>query len=47
MSGGSNYLDPDPPETVRLSVGDARALGEARLPASDTAQTTPASSLTS
>jgi LDH2 family malate/lactate/ureidoglycolate dehydrogenase len=31
MSGGANYLDPDRPEAVRLSVGDARALGEAAL----------------
>src|ERR1700751_6304826 len=31
MSGGSNYLDPDRPGAVRLSVGDARALGEAAL----------------
>ena len=31
MSGGSNYLDPDRPEAVRLSVGDARALAEAAL----------------
>jgi len=29
MSDGSNYLDPDRPEAVRLSVGNARALGEA------------------
>ena len=28
---GFNYLDPDRPEAVRLSVGDARALGEAAL----------------
>jgi hypothetical protein len=25
MRDGSNYLDPDRPEAVRLSVGDARA----------------------
>ena len=31
MSNGSNYLDPDRPGAVRLSVGDARALGEAAL----------------
>jgi L-2-hydroxycarboxylate dehydrogenase (NAD+) len=31
MIGGSNYLDPDRPGAVRLSVGDARALGEAAL----------------
>ena len=32
MTGsGSNYLDPDRPEAVRLSVGDARALAEAAL----------------
>jgi hypothetical protein len=31
MSNGSNYLDPDRPEAVRLSVGNARALGEAAL----------------
>jgi LDH2 family malate/lactate/ureidoglycolate dehydrogenase len=31
MSDGSNYLDPDRPEAVRLSVGDARALAEAVL----------------
>jgi len=31
MRDGSNYLDPDRPEAVRLSVGDARALGEAAL----------------
>jgi LDH2 family malate/lactate/ureidoglycolate dehydrogenase len=31
MRDGSNYLDPDRPGTVRLSVGDARALGEASL----------------
>ena len=31
MSEGSNYLDPDRPEAVRLSVGNARALGEAAL----------------
>jgi LDH2 family malate/lactate/ureidoglycolate dehydrogenase len=31
MSSGSNYLDPDRPGAVRLSVGDARALGEAAL----------------
>ena len=31
MSDGSNYLDPDRPEAVRLSVGNARALGEAAL----------------
>jgi LDH2 family malate/lactate/ureidoglycolate dehydrogenase len=31
MSEGSNYFDPDRPEAVRLSVGDARALGEAAL----------------
>jgi hypothetical protein len=31
MRDGFNYLDPDRPEAVRLSVGDARALGEAAL----------------
>ena len=31
MSAGSNYLDPNRPEAVRLSVSDARALGEAAL----------------
>ena len=31
MSDGSNYLDPDRPEAVRLSVGHARALAEAAL----------------
>ena len=31
MSDGSNYLDPDRPDAVRLSVSDARALGEAAL----------------
>jgi len=31
MSDGSNYLDPNRPEAVRLSVSDARALGEAAL----------------
>jgi LDH2 family malate/lactate/ureidoglycolate dehydrogenase len=31
MSGGSNYLDPNRPGAVRLSVRDARALGEAAL----------------
>jgi hypothetical protein len=31
MSNGSNYLDPDRPKAVRLSVGNARALGEAAL----------------
>jgi LDH2 family malate/lactate/ureidoglycolate dehydrogenase len=31
MSGRSNYLDPDRPEAVRLSVGEARALSEAAL----------------
>jgi LDH2 family malate/lactate/ureidoglycolate dehydrogenase len=31
MSDGSNYLDPDRPGTVRLRVGEARALGEAAL----------------
>jgi hypothetical protein len=31
MSDGSNYLDPDRPEAVRLSVGNAWALGEAAL----------------
>jgi hypothetical protein len=31
MSDGSNYLDPDRPEAVRLSVGNARSLGEAAL----------------
>jgi hypothetical protein len=31
MSDGSNYLDPDRPGAVRLSVGDARALSEAAL----------------
>jgi hypothetical protein len=31
MSNGSNYLDPDRPGAVRLSIGDARAFGEAAL----------------
>jgi LDH2 family malate/lactate/ureidoglycolate dehydrogenase len=31
MSNSSNYLDPDRPDAVRLSVSDARALGEAAL----------------
>ena len=31
MIDGSNYLDPDRPEAVRLSVGEAWALGEAAL----------------
>src|SRR5260370_38903957 len=31
MKDGSNSLGPDRPEAVRLSVGDARALGEAAL----------------
>jgi len=31
MSDRSNYLDTDRPEAVRLSVGDARALGDAAL----------------
>jgi hypothetical protein len=31
MRDGSNYLDPDRPGAVRLSAGDARALGEAAL----------------
>ena len=31
MIDGSNYLDPDRPGAVRLSVGNARALGEAAL----------------
>ena len=31
MSGGSNYLDPNRPDTVRLGVGEARALGEGAL----------------
>lgn len=31
MSGGSNYLDPNRPDAVRLSVSDARVLGEAAL----------------
>ena len=31
MKDGANYLDPDRPEAVRLSVGDARAFGEAAL----------------
>jgi LDH2 family malate/lactate/ureidoglycolate dehydrogenase len=31
MSDDSNYLDPDRPDAVRLSVRDARALGEAAL----------------
>jgi L-2-hydroxycarboxylate dehydrogenase (NAD+) len=31
MSDGSNYLDPNRPDAVRLSVSDARALGEAAL----------------
>ena len=31
MSEGSNYLDRNRPDAVRLSVGDARSLGEAAL----------------
>ena len=31
MRDGFNYLDPDRPEAVRLSVGNARALGETAL----------------
>ena len=31
MSNSSNNLDPDRPDAVRLSVSDARALGEAAL----------------
>jgi len=31
MSSGSNYLDPDRPEAVRLRVAEAWALGEAAL----------------
>src|SRR3954454_9559910 len=31
MSDGSNYLDPNRPDAVRLSVGEARALGEGAL----------------
>ena len=31
MSDGSNYLDPNRPDALRLSVSDARALGEAAL----------------
>ena len=31
MSDGSNYLDPNRPDAVRLSVGEAWALGEAAL----------------
>jgi LDH2 family malate/lactate/ureidoglycolate dehydrogenase len=31
MTKGSNYLDPDRPGTVRLSVAEAHALGEAAL----------------
>jgi hypothetical protein len=31
MSDRSNYFDTDRPEAVRLSVGDARALGDAAL----------------
>ena len=31
MSEGSNYLDPNRPDAVRLSVGEARALGEGAL----------------
>src|SRR6266446_4829773 len=31
MSDGSNYLDPNRPDAVRLSVSDASALGEAAL----------------
>src|ERR1700726_1376534 len=31
MSDGSNYLDPNRPDAVRLSVSGARALGEAAL----------------
>ncbi len=31
MSDGSNYLDPNRPDAARLSVGEARALGDAAL----------------
>jgi len=31
ISNSSNYLDPDRPDAVRLSISDARALGEAAL----------------
>jgi hypothetical protein len=31
MSDGSNYLDPNRPDAVRLGVGEARAPGEAAL----------------
>src|SRR6266446_3681221 len=31
MSDGSNYLDPNRPDAVRLGVSEARALGEAAL----------------
>jgi hypothetical protein len=31
MSDGSNYLDPNRPDAVRLSVSEARALGEGAL----------------
>jgi Cupin domain len=31
LSDGSNYLDPNRPDAVRLSVSDARALGEGAL----------------
>ena len=31
MSDGSNYLDPNRPDAVRLSVSEARAVGEGAL----------------
>ena len=31
MSEGSNHLDPNRPDAVRLSVGEARVPGEAAL----------------
>jgi hypothetical protein len=33
MSDGSNHLDPNRPDAVRLSVSEGSALGEAALPA--------------
>jgi len=47
MSDGSNYLDPNRPDAVRLSVSDAGHSAKRRSAASDTAGATPASSPTS
>ena len=47
MSDGSNYLDPNRPDAVRFSIGEARALGEAALASIGYgAKTTPSSSRT-